>query len=130
MKSHRCALGFRSGEFAGQGRMSNPVRLFRVRSEKCGLAIFLDYRVGCTLQQGQNNRLYKLYDVEVRWQTVINVYQMRPVIKHYAIPNHDARCSTGLMLGEMGWFIVLRVAAIPVDGRHSIREHLIRDTMR
>ncbi|GFT75336.1 hypothetical protein TNCV_967841 [Trichonephila clavipes] len=48
-------------------------------------------------------------DVEVPCQTTVNVYQRRPVIKHYATSNQctGAWCSTGLTLGEMGWFVVI-----------------------
>ncbi|GFV93523.1 hypothetical protein TNCV_1988361 [Trichonephila clavipes] len=68
--------------------------------------VLLEYRVGCTLQQGKTNRLHNLCDV-IRTsshccQTAVNVYQRHPAMKPYAILSHDARCRTGLTLGEMG----------------------------
>ncbi|GFX44823.1 hypothetical protein TNCV_1826851 [Trichonephila clavipes] len=35
MRSHRCSKGLRSGEFVGQGRMSNTVMLLNVRRVTC-----------------------------------------------------------------------------------------------
>ncbi|GFS73300.1 hypothetical protein TNCV_4711821 [Trichonephila clavipes] len=29
-RSHACSIGFRSGEFTGRGRISNPIRMLRV----------------------------------------------------------------------------------------------------
>ncbi|GFW60391.1 hypothetical protein TNCV_942581 [Trichonephila clavipes] len=62
MRSHRCSMEFRSGDFARQGRMSNTVRLFRIHLATCGLALFCRNTVGVTLQQEQNNRLHNLCD--------------------------------------------------------------------
>ncbi|GFV57467.1 hypothetical protein TNCV_1609121 [Trichonephila clavipes] len=39
MRSHRCSMIFRSGEFAGQRRMSNPARLLTVYRVTCCLAL-------------------------------------------------------------------------------------------
>ncbi|GFW48793.1 hypothetical protein TNCV_4243731 [Trichonephila clavipes] len=46
-----------------------------------------------------------LCDLVVSCQMVVNIYQMHPVIKHYATPNHDALCWTDLTHGEMGWLV-------------------------
>ncbi|GFS67462.1 hypothetical protein TNCV_1610411 [Trichonephila clavipes] len=64
----------------------------------------LEYRVGCVLQQGQNNKLHNLCDVALCCQTADNVYQWHPVIKYYATPNHDVWCRTVLSAGKMGLF--------------------------
>ncbi|GFY10523.1 hypothetical protein TNCV_2565511 [Trichonephila clavipes] len=53
---------------------------------------------------------------------VANMYQMHPVYKQYASPNYSDLCKTGLMLGEMCWFVAFSgsplyasVAVIPLQ---------------
>ncbi|GFW05357.1 hypothetical protein TNCV_3358761 [Trichonephila clavipes] len=80
-----------------------------------GIVLF-KYRVGCTLQQWQKNRFHNLCVVVVRCQTDVIVYQRHPGTKHYSTQTHDAWFDgrrNGLVLK------VLRLTAIPVDGRHS-----------
>ncbi|GFW47916.1 hypothetical protein TNCV_2401031 [Trichonephila clavipes] len=74
------------------------------RNKRPGI-VFLEFHDGCSLQQGQNNRISSVCDVMVHCQMAVNVYQRHPVIKHCASPNHDVRCRTCLMLGEMAWFV-------------------------
>lgn len=81
-----------------------------VKSSPCNMCpgIVLLECVGCTLQQGQNNRLYNLCDKAVHCQTAINVYQGYPVIKHHATPNHDAQCDArwnGLVCLRTRWWL-------------------------
>ncbi|GFT59847.1 hypothetical protein TNCV_2496721 [Trichonephila clavipes] len=71
-------MGFRFRKFAGQGRMSNPVKPLRVR--RPGI-VLLEYRVGCVLQQGQRKRLQNLYDNATHCQMAVNVNHRHPVIK-------------------------------------------------
>ncbi|GFU62714.1 hypothetical protein TNCV_1518951 [Trichonephila clavipes] len=79
-------------EFASKGRMSDPIRL--LKHMQTGIAL-LDYRVGCAMQQEQNNMLLNLCEVVVYCQMAINVYQRYLRIKHYATPNQDSQCRTG-----------------------------------
>ncbi|GFX28990.1 hypothetical protein TNCV_3030331 [Trichonephila clavipes] len=76
---------------------------FRSESgSQCDMWPGIRHRVGWALQQGQKNRLRNLRDVAVHCQTAVDMYQRRrPVIKHYATPNHDAHCRTGLTQGEI-----------------------------
>ncbi|GFT98520.1 hypothetical protein TNCV_1583661 [Trichonephila clavipes] len=99
--------------------MSYPVGLLRVHRVTCGPGLSWWNRVECALQHEQSNRLHNLCDVEVPCQTVVNVDQRHPVIKHYVTPNHvdrsDARCN-GLACS------VLRVTDIPVNDHHSFTD--------
>ncbi|GFV84174.1 hypothetical protein TNCV_3038351 [Trichonephila clavipes] len=106
MRFYRCSMRFRFGEFAGQGKDVKSSQT--VKSSPCDMwpsLVLLEYRVGCTQQKGENNRLYNLCDAAVHCKTVVNVYQRYHVIKYYATSNHDARCRIGLTLGELNWFV-------------------------
>ncbi|GFU79129.1 hypothetical protein TNCV_2136521 [Trichonephila clavipes] len=48
MRSQRCSMGFRFGDIAVQGRMSNPARLSRVQHARCGLTLSCWKTVLCT----------------------------------------------------------------------------------
>ncbi|GFW32627.1 hypothetical protein TNCV_3678751 [Trichonephila clavipes] len=47
--------------------------------------VSLEFRVGCTVQQGQNNRLHNVCDVEVHCQTANKVYQRGTRARNYLL---------------------------------------------
>ncbi|GFU38388.1 hypothetical protein TNCV_2433661 [Trichonephila clavipes] len=78
-----------------------------VKSLPCDMwpgIVLQEYRVECALPQDQS-RFHSLCDAVVCCQTVINVYQRVPVIRHCGSPSNDAWCWTNLMLREMDLFV-------------------------
>ncbi|GFY01776.1 hypothetical protein TNCV_1467681 [Trichonephila clavipes] len=101
--------------------MSNLVRILRVRSATGDLA----WSCWNTLLDVPRNKDRTACPttcvIDVRCHTAIKLYQRRPMIRHYAILNHDVRCRKGLTLSEMGWYVAFSesVVSVLIDGRHS-----------
>ncbi|GFS57571.1 hypothetical protein TNCV_1402241 [Trichonephila clavipes] len=112
-------MRFRFGEFR-PGKAAKSCQA--VKSSSCDMRpgiLLLEHRIGCTFQPGQNNRLHNLCGVAVRCQTAINVYQRRPVVKHFAIMT-----GIGLFDARQNKLArsILWVPAVPVESRHSFTD--------
>ncbi|GFW77077.1 hypothetical protein TNCV_2725071 [Trichonephila clavipes] len=110
--SNRCPKLSISEQIAGQRRMSNPVRLLKVRRATWYCIAGIPCCMCLATRAEQQAQI--LCDVEVHWQPAINTYQRHHVIQHYTTSNH----MSGVRRNDLV-HIVLRITAVLVDGRHS-----------